>query len=44
MKDKINELIGSIDVDEPNFIHIANTGNINGSLLVDLRRVLKESH
>jgi hypothetical protein len=35
-------LIASIKVDRANFEHIAVSGNINGSLLVELRRILKE--
>jgi len=37
-----DELIGSIIVNESNFNYIAKTGKINGSLLIDIRRILDE--
>jgi hypothetical protein len=43
MKDKISELIGSIKINEANLIRIAETKVINGSLYVDLNRVIKEA-
>lgn len=41
--EKIDELIASIHVQPSNFEYIAKTGRINGSLLQDLRRVLRNA-
>ena len=38
------KLIKTINVDRANFEHIATTGNINGTLLIELVRVMKEYH
>jgi len=38
------ELIKTINVNRANFEHIATTGNINGTLLIELARVMKEYH
>ena len=36
------KLIESIKVDKANFEHIAKTGNINGTLLIEIDRVMDE--
>jgi len=36
------KLIKTINVDKANFEHIAKTGNINGTLLIEIERVMKE--
>jgi len=37
---QIKDLIDSVEVNKSNLEHIAKTGNINGGLLVELRRIL----
>lgn len=41
--EKIRDLIKTIHVDKANFEHIAKTGVINGTLLLEIERVLDES-
>jgi len=36
------ELIKSIHIDKANLEHIAKTGNINGTLLIEIERVMEE--
>lgn len=36
------ELIKTIIIDKANFEHIAKTGNINGTLLIEIERVMTE--
>jgi len=39
---EIRKLIKSIKVDKANFEHIAKTGNINGTLLIEIERVMEK--
>ena len=36
------KLIKTINVDKANFEHIAKTGNVNGTLLIEIERVMEE--
>ena len=41
MEDLKDKLIQSILVDKSNFKHIASSGKINGTLLVEIKRVME---